>query len=217
MWWTHCCDDTTCSAHPQRGVADVPSRPMALTPPDQLVYTDDDEANRLIARDPMALLIGFVLDQQVPVMKAFSGPLELQRRIGSIDARHIAEMDASALEAAFRMPPALHRFPGNMAKRTAELAAAIVTTYGGDAGQIWSDVPDAAELERRLLQLPGIGAMKAGTLIAILAKRYDFRPSGWEERIPDYPTLADVDSAESLAEYRAGKAARKAEARAKAG
>src|SRR3954469_15725458 len=190
---------------------------MNLNPPDQLVYTDDDEANRLIARDPMALLIGFVLDQQVPVMKAFSGPLELQRRIGSIDARHIAELDAAALDAAFRTPPALHRFPGNMAKRTAELAAAIVAGYGGDAGAIVSDVSDAKELERRLLELPGIGAMKAGTIIAILAKRYDFRPTGWEQHIPDYPTLADVDSAESLSEYRAGKAARKAEARAKAG
>src|SRR4051812_43793589 len=98
---------------------------MNLIPPDQLVYTDDEEANRLIAHDPMALLIGFVLDQQVPVMKAFSGPLELKRRIGSIDARHITEMDAGDLDAAFRTPPALHRFPGNMAKRTAELAAAI--------------------------------------------------------------------------------------------
>jgi uncharacterized HhH-GPD family protein len=190
---------------------------MNLIPPDQLVYTDDEEANRLIAHDPMALLIGFVLDQQVPVMKAFSGPLELKRRIGSIDARHITEMDAGDLDAAFRTPPALHRFPGNMAKQTAELAAAIVKTYDGDAGAIWSGVSDAAELERRLLELPGIGAMKAGTIIAILAKRYDFHPSGWEQRIPDYPTLADVDSADSLAEYRAGKAARKAEARAKAG
>jgi uncharacterized HhH-GPD family protein len=188
---------------------------MKLTTPEQLVYTDDEEANRLIAHDPMALLIGFVLDQQVPVMKAFSGPLELKRRIGSIEARHIAEMDPTALDAAFRTPPALHRFPGNMAKRTAELAAAIVAQYDGDAGAIWSNVTDAAELERRLLALPGIGAMKAGTIIAILAKRYDFKPAGWEQRIPEYPTLADVDSADSLAEYRAGKAARKAEARAK--
>jgi uncharacterized HhH-GPD family protein len=190
---------------------------MSPTTPDQLVYTDDEAANRLIAHDPMALLIGFVLDQQVPVMKAFSGPLELQRRIGSIDARRIAELDPGALDAAFRTPPALHRFPGNMAKRTAELAAAIVADYDGDAGAIWANVSDAAELERRLLELPGIGAMKAGTIIAILARRYDLRPSGWEQRIPDYPTLADVDSAESLAAYRAGKAARKAEARAKAG
>jgi uncharacterized HhH-GPD family protein len=182
---------------------------MSLTTPDQLVYTDDEEANRLIAHDPMALLIGFVLDQQVPVMKAFGGPLELKRQI--------ALWPAAALDTAFRTPPALHRFPGNMAKRTAELAAAIVASYDGDAGAIWSNVSDAAELERRLLELPGIGAMKAGTIIAILAKRYDFRPVGWEQRIPDYPTLADVDSAESLAEYRAGKAARKAEARAKAG
>src|SRR3954468_22248152 len=119
---------------------------MSPTTPDQLVYTDDPEANRLIARDPMALLIGFVLDQQVPVMKAFGGPLELQRRIGSIDARHIAELEPAALEVAFRTPPALHRFPGNMAKRTAELAAAIVARYDGDAGAIWADAGDAAEL-----------------------------------------------------------------------
>jgi uncharacterized HhH-GPD family protein len=188
---------------------------MSPTTPDQLVYTDDIDANRLIARDPMALLIGFVLDQQVPVMKAFSGPLELKRRIGSLEPRHIAEMDPARLDAAFRERPALHRFPGNMAKRTRELAAAIVADYDGDAGAIWDGVTDAAELERRLLELPGIGAMKAGTIIAILAKRYDLRPRGWEQRIPSYPTLADVDSADSLADYRAGKAARKAEERAK--
>jgi uncharacterized HhH-GPD family protein len=185
--------------------------------PDQLPYTDDPEANRLIAHDPMALLIGFLLDQQVPVMKAFSGPLELRRRIGTLDARHIASMDPIALDTAFRERPALHRFPGNMARRTAELAAAIVQDYDGDAGAIWSDVTDAAELERRLLALPGIGAMKAGTIIAILARHYDIRPQGWQQHVPDHPTLADVDSAESLADYRAGKAARKAEERAKGG
>src|SRR3954463_16003911 len=116
---------------------------MSLTPPDQLVYTDDEEANRLIAHDPMALLIGFVLDQQVPVVKTFSGPLELQRRIGSIDARHIAGLDAARLDAAFRTPPALHRFPGNMAKRTRELCAAIASDYDGDASRIWGGATDA--------------------------------------------------------------------------
>src|SRR4051794_26131335 len=115
MWWTHAPDDTTCSASPQRKLRTY-HRAMSLNTPDQLVYTDDVEANRLIAHDPMALLIGFVLDQQVPVMKAFSGPLELKRRIGSIEPRHIAELDPTALDTAFRTPPALHRFPGNMAK-----------------------------------------------------------------------------------------------------
>jgi uncharacterized HhH-GPD family protein len=188
---------------------------MATAAPDQLPFTDDPEANRLIATDAMALLIGFLLDQQVTVMKAFSGPLELKRRIGTLDARQIASMDPAALDTAFRTPPALHRFPGNMAKRTAELASAIVRDYGGHADAVWNDVPDANQLKRRLLGLPGIGEMKAVTIQAILARRYGIRPSGWEQHLPDHPTLADVDSAESLADYRAGKAARKAGERAK--
>ena len=183
-------------------------------PPDHLPFTGDPEADRLIAADPLALLIGFALDQQVTVQKAFSGPLELQRRIGSLDASTIATMDEERLDAAFRTPPALHRFPGNMAKRTRDLCAAIAAGYGGDASRIWGEAADGKDLYKRLIALPGIGEMKAGTIVALLGKRYGIKPAGWEAVIPDHPTLGDVDSAEALAEYQAGKRARKAEARA---
>jgi uncharacterized HhH-GPD family protein len=183
-------------------------------PPDHLPFTGDAEADRLIAADPLALLIGFALDQQVTVQKAFSGPLELKRRIGSLDASTIATMDEERLDAAFRTPPALHRFPGNMAKRTRDLCAAIAAGYGGDASRIWGEAADGKDLYKRLIALPGIGEMKAGTIVALLAKRYGITPAGWEAVIPDHPTLGDVDSAEALAEYQAGKRARKAELRA---
>jgi uncharacterized HhH-GPD family protein len=185
-------------------------------PPDHLPFTGDPDADSLIATDPLALLIGFALDQQITVQKAFSGPLELRRRLGHLDAGRIATMDPETLEQAFRMPPALHRFPGNMAKRVRELCAVIVDDYGGDAARVWADVKDARALHARLIALPGIGEMKAGTIVALLGIRYGIKPAGWDEVRPDHPTLADVDSAEALAEYQAGKRARKAEIRAKA-
>ena len=123
-------------------------------------------------------------------------------------------MDYESFETAFRTPPALHRFPGNMAKRVRELVAAIANDYSGDASRVWSEAADAKDLYKRLIALPGIGEMKAGTIVALLAKRYGIKPAGWEAVIPDHPTLGDVDSAEALAEYQAGKRARKAEARA---
>ena len=183
-------------------------------PPDHLPFTGDPDADAFIAADPLALLIGFALDQQVTVQKAFSGPLELKRRIGSLDAKTIATMDDERLDAAFRTPPALHRFPGNMAKRTRELCAAIAADYDGDASRIWGGATDAKDLYKRLIALPGIGEMKAGTIVALLGKRYGIKPAGWDDVIPDHPTLGDVDSAEALAEYQAGKRARKAELRA---
>jgi uncharacterized HhH-GPD family protein len=185
-------------------------------PPDHLPFTGDREADELIATDPLALLIGFALDQQVTVQKAFSGPLELRRRIGALDARAIATMDADALDAAFRTPPALHRFPGNMAKRVRDLCAAIADDYANDASRVWTEASDARDLHRRLIALPGIGEMKAGTIVSLLGKRYGIRPAGWDEVVPSTPTLGDVDSAEALAEYQAGKRERKAAARAAA-
>jgi uncharacterized HhH-GPD family protein len=179
-----------------------------------LPFTGNADADALIARDPLALLIGFALDQQVTVQKAFSGPLELQKRLGSLDASSIATMDPEALDVAFRTPPALHRFPGNMAKRVRDLCAAIADDYDGDASRVWSEAGNARDLHKRLMALPGIGEMKAGTIVALLAKRYGITPAGWEAVIPDHPTLGDVDSAEALAEYQAGKRARKAAARA---
>ena len=183
-------------------------------PPDHLPFTGNVDADRLLATDPLALLIGFALDQQVTVQKAFAGPLELRTRIGSLDASTIATMDPEALDVAFRTPPALHRFPGNMARRVRDLCAVIADGYGGDASRVWSEAADARDLHGRLIALPGIGEMKAGTIVALLAKRYGVRPAGWEDVIPDHPTLGDVDSPEALAEYQAGKRARKAQLKA---
>jgi uncharacterized HhH-GPD family protein len=181
---------------------------------DRLHFTGDDEADRLLVSDPLALLIGFVLDQQVTLQKAFSGPLELRRRIGGLDAKTIAVMEPEKLDAAFRERPALHRFPGNMARRTQELCAAIADQYDGDARRVWSEAASGKELRDRLLGLPGIGPMKAGTLVAILGKRLGVAPAGWEEFAPKHMTLGDVDSPEKLATYQAGKRAYKAEMRA---
>jgi len=186
-------------------------------PPDHLPFTGDPDADALIATNALALLIGFALDQQVTVQKAFSGPLELQRRIGTLDAATIAGMDPEALATVFRTPPALHRFPGNMAGRVQDLCRAIAETYDGDASRIWTEAADAKDLDRRLRALPGIGEMKAGTILALLGNRYGIKPAGWEDVRPKTPTLGDVDSAEALAEYQAGKRARKAAARAAKG
>ncbi len=182
--------------------------------PASLPFTGDSEADALIASDPLALLIGYELDQQVTVQKAFSGPLALSRRIGGLDAAAIASMDPSALEAAFRERPAIHRFPGTMAARVQEMCRHVASVHGGDAGSIWRDAADGSDLERRLLAVPGIGAMKAKSLIAVLANRFDVRPSGWEAVMPDYPTLGNVDSPEALADCQAKKRAHKAEMRA---
>jgi uncharacterized HhH-GPD family protein len=183
-------------------------------PPDHLPFTGDRAADELIATDPLALLIGFALDQQVTVQKAFSGPLEIRRRIGTLDAATIAAYDPEALATAFRTPPAIHRFPGNMAGRVQDLCRAIATEYDGDATRIWAEAADAKDLHTRLIALPGIGEMKAGTIVALLGNRYGIRPPGWEDVRPKHPTLGDVDSAEALADYQAGKRARKAELRA---
>ena len=188
---------------------------MATTRPDRLHFTGDDEADRLLAEDPLALLVGFVLDQQVSVQKAFSGPLELRNRLGSLDAETIAGLEPGELEQAFRERPALHRYPGAMARRTQELCAAIASEYEGDAARVWNEAETGAELERRLLDLPGIGPMKARSLLAILGKRFGVRPPGWDDVAPTYPTLGDVDSPEALAAYQEKKRAFKASLRAK--
>ena len=190
---------------------------MATTRAQRLHFTGDDEADTLLAEDPLALLIGFVLDQQVTVQKAFSGPLELRRRLGSLDAAAIASLDPGELERVFRTKPAIHRFPGAMAKRVQELCAAVADDYGGRAETVWSGAASGAELERRLLSLPGIGPMKAKTLIAVLAKRLGVRPAGWEEVAPAHPTLGDVDSAAALEAYQAQKRAHKAARRGREG
>ena len=182
--------------------------------PSRLHFTGNDEADALLADEPLALLIGFVLDQQVSVQKAFSGPLELKRRIGTLDAAAIAGMDPGEFDRAFRERPALHRFPGTMAMRTQELCAAIASDYEGDAARVWKEATDGRDLEKRLLDLPGIGPMKARSLIAILVKRFGVKPPGWEDVAPNHPTLGDVDSLEALEDYQAKKRAHKAAMRA---
>jgi len=188
-----------------------------MTRPTSLPFTGDDEADRLLADDPLALLIGFALDQQVTVQKAFSGPAELKRRLGHLDAGRIAAMDPGDLDTVFRERPALHRFPGSMASKVQALCAVIAAEYGGAAERVWSGATDGPDLERRLLGLPGIGEMKAKSIIAVLGNRFGVRPPGYEDVAPTWPTLGDVDSAEALATYQAGKRAHKAALRAAEG
>jgi uncharacterized HhH-GPD family protein len=187
---------------------------VATTRPDRLPFTGDDEADRLLAEEPLALLVGFVLDQQVTVQKAFSGPLELRRRLGTLDAATIAGTDPGELERIFRERPAIHRFPGNMARRVQDLCAAIAEDYGGRAERVWLEAESGDDLKSRLLALPGIGPMKAASLLAILGKRFGVRPPGWEDVAPQHPTLGDVDSYEALEAYQEKKRAYKASLRA---
>jgi uncharacterized HhH-GPD family protein len=187
---------------------------VAVTRPTHLHFTGDDEADRLLAEEPLALLVGFVLDQQVTVQKAFSGPLVLRRRLGTVEAGTIARTDPGELEELFRERPAIHRFPGNMARRVQELCAAIAEDYGGRAERVWLEAESGEELKRRLLALPGIGPMKTGSLLAILGKRFGVRPPGWEDVAPAHPTLGDVDSYEALEAYQEKKRAYKASLKA---
>jgi uncharacterized HhH-GPD family protein len=186
------------------------------TPASSLPFTGDPEADALLAHDPGALLIGFALDQQVSVQKAFIGPFELRRRIGTLDPVAIAAMAPADLEAAFTTRPALHRFPAAMAQRVQQLCAVISAEYAGDASRIWRESADGPELEARLLALPGIGAMKTRSLIAVLGKRLGVDLPRLDEVMPRQPTLGDVDSAEGLASYQAQKRASKQRLRAQA-
>jgi uncharacterized HhH-GPD family protein len=174
--------------------------------PDRLYFTDSDAANALIASDPMALLIGFALDQQVPVQKAFMGPLVLRERLGSIDAATLAEAD---LEPAFRERPAIHRFPGAMAERVQALAVRVRDRYDGDAARIWTDAADGDALRAHLAGLPGFGEMKVKALGSVLAKRFGVAAA--QDLVPWHPTLGDVDSPQALADYQAAKRVHKAQ------
>ncbi|HJR89453.1 MAG TPA: HhH-GPD-type base excision DNA repair protein [Aeromicrobium sp.] len=180
---------------------------------DRLHFTGDDEADRLLVSEPMALLIGFALDQQVPVQKAFSGPKVLLQRLGTLDARKLATIDDDALLAAAKGPPAIHRFPAAMAKRVREVADHIARTYDGDAARVWTDASDGRDLQRRIAAIPGFGEMKVRSLTAVLGKRLGLALPGLDEVTPGYPTLGDVDSAEALADYQAKKRAHKAKLR----
>jgi uncharacterized HhH-GPD family protein len=178
--------------------------------PDRLYFTDDDEANELIARDPLALLVGFALDQQVTVQKAFAGPLAIKQRLGRFDAQTLATAD---LDPIFREKPAVHRFPGSMAERVRDLAAHVVERYDGDAARVWTDAKTPEELKANLSALPGFGDMKVRNTAAVLAKRFGVENA--EPLAPSHPTLGDVDSSQALADYQAAKRAHKAEMRAR--
>jgi uncharacterized HhH-GPD family protein len=179
--------------------------------PSALYFTGNAEADALIAEDPLALLIGFALDQQVPVQTAFSGPLKVKQRLGTLDASEIAATDPAVLDAAFREKPAIHRFPGNMARRVQELCAFVVERYGGDASALWREAADSDDLRRRIEELPGFGEMKVKALGSVLAKRFGVEAA--RGLVPSHPTLGDVDSSAALEWYQAQKRAHKASLR----
>ncbi len=182
--------------------------------PELLPFTGVPDADRLIAQDPLALLIGFELDQQVTLQKAFSGPWEIQQRLGHLDAARIAAEDPEKLADVFRQRPAIHRFPGSMAGKVQQLCAEIARTYAGDASRIWTEARDGNDLRARLMALPGFGEMKVRTVIALLSKQFGVELPGLSAILPTHPTLGDADSYEKVAEYQTAKRAHKAELRA---
>lgn len=187
-----------------------------------IAFTGDPEADRLLGEDPLALLIGMLLDQQFPMERAFAAPAELRRRLdGTLDVREIADMDPDALKAVFTGPPALHRFPGSMAARVQDLAHQLVQDYDGKADRVWLDAGSGKELFDNIRRLPGFGDQKARIFTALLAKRLGVTPEGWEEQAGDYAqdgyrSVADIDGPDALARVREYKRAAKAEAKAKA-
>ncbi|MGX1614206.1 HhH-GPD-type base excision DNA repair protein [Micromonospora chalcea] len=184
----------------------------------------DPQANELLARSPLALLLGMVLDQQVPMEKAFSSPYVLAQRLGhEPDAAELAAYDPEALVELFARPPALHRFPKAMAARVQEVCRTLVERYDGDPARLWSDVADGRELLRRVGELPGFGRQKAQIFVALLGKRFGITPDGWREAAGDYGdadahrSVADVTDPESLRRVREFKQRMKAEAKAAKG
>jgi uncharacterized HhH-GPD family protein len=172
--------------------------------PAALYFTDDPEACKLLATDPFALLVGFAIDQQVTVQKAFAGPYVLKQRAGTLDPKRLAAIDLAPV---FAEKPAIHRFPGAMANRVRELAAVVTEEYGGDASRIWSEASDGADLRKRIGSLPGFGEMKIKSLGAVLAKQFGVQAA--EEIAPNHPTLGDVTSPEDLQRYQEWKRAYK--------
>jgi uncharacterized HhH-GPD family protein len=176
--------------------------------PDALWFTNEPDAATLLAKDPFALLVGFALDQQVPVPKAFVGPYVLQQRAGTLDPKKLAQMDLGPI---FAEKPAIHRFPGAMAERVRELAAVVADEYGGDASRIWKQSKDAADLRKRIAALPGFGEMKIKSLGAVLAKQFGVKQAA--ELAPGHPTLGDVGSLDELERYQSWKRAYKKSAK----
>ena len=186
-----------------------------------LAVTGDPVADELVRNDPFALLLGMMLDQQIPMEWAFKGPARLAERLGDrFSAGAIAAMDPDELEAAFKAKPALHRFPGSMAKRCGELARHLVEHYDGNAGAVWADVGSGTALYDRLRALPGYGDEKAKIFVAILAKRFDVAPRGWKAVAGPFAdseprSVADIDGPDALAEVRAWKKQQKAVGKSK--
>jgi uncharacterized HhH-GPD family protein len=168
--------------------------------PEALWFTEDEEACRLLAEDPFALLVGFALDQQITVQQAFLGPLRLKQRLGTLEPGVVAQAD---LEPLFREKPAIHRFPGSMAGRVRELAATVTEEYGGDAARLWTEAADGADLRKRIGALPGFGDMKIRSLGAVLAKQFGVKVA--EDVAPNHPTLGDITSREDLERYQMWK------------
>ena len=180
--------------------------------PAVLSFTADADANRLLAEEPLAVMLGMLLDQQVTMEWAFGAPLLLKQRLGvdHLDAGAIAAMDPAALEVVFRDKPALHRYPASMAKRAHDLCRHLVEHYDGRADDLWRGAETGEELLARVQALPGFGKDKARIFVGVLGKRLGVRPQGWEHVAADWPSIADVDSFERVAEIREKKRAAKA-------
>ena len=179
-------------------------------------FTEDEAANRLLDGNPLALLVGMLLDQQFPMERAFFSPYLLEQRLdGELDAMTVADLDDDTLATVFKGPPALHRFPGSMGGRARDMCRHIAAEYDGDAAALWREAADGSDLYRRLVALPGFGEAKARIFIGVVGKRLGEGPQGWEEEAADWPSIADVDSFEKVMELRElkreRKAARKAE------
>jgi uncharacterized HhH-GPD family protein len=188
-----------------------------------LYLSGDPDADTLLTTDPLALLIGMVLDQQIPLERAFSSPFELKQRLGgTLDVVALAAMDPEALAAVFSEKPALHRFPRSMAGRVQEVCRLIVDEYGGDPAAIWTTATDGGQLLANVKSLPGFGEQKARIFIALLGKQFAVQPPGWEKAAKPFGdpgtfrSVADIDSPEALGKVRQFKQKMKAEAKAKA-
>jgi uncharacterized HhH-GPD family protein len=180
-----------------------------MAAPKALWFTNDEDACRLLAEDPFALLVGFALDQQVTVPTAFAGPQKIKERVGTLDPATIARTDLVDI---FKQKPAVHRFPGAMAQRVQDLAQHVVDEYGGDASKLWREAKDSDELKKRLAALPGFGEMKIKSMGAVLSKQFGIEKAA--PLAPNHPTLGDVDSAAKLDEYQSWKRAYKSASRA---
>ena len=168
--------------------------------PQLLPYTGEPDANALLEEDPFALLVGIVLYQQIPVETAFAGPYRLKERLGGeLEPSLVAEIDPESLEAVFKEKPAIHRFPGNMAKRVQAVAQFVENEYDGDTSGIWLDVDDATVLMKRLKAMPGFGEYKARIYLAVLGRHFGVRPAGWEAYLPDWPNISEIESPDDRA------------------